>query len=531
MTVSRHSKLDMLVIFFCGLIFFTLGIKNQEIIGFESRFYLFAQEMWRHGPTLFPTTYGVAYPDYPVTSTLLIYLTAQLAGALNKLVAVLPSAIAAAGTLTLTYLVGSLQTRRWGWYATGFLLFTLAFITEARTISLDMYVTFVTTACFYFVYSRELHHKTPPFVIIALLLICGFAIRGPIGLIIPTGVMCVYYLLEKNIKRFFQIGLLAALLLMLCAAFMLLLANHIGGQQFMKYVVQMEVLGRMQENKTPARYFYFVESLGAYAVTYPLAILVLLGVGLQLIKNKLPQQIKFLRVLFGWVLIIMIGLSLPGDKKIRYILPIAPALALISSYIFMTTSEAKYFRWLKNSFYYLCCLLPLIGIGVLSVLFYQKIELNYFVLLISLIVLQIGMLMVHRQGLIFGFAVLSFILCYIFMAEKINLNSNRTANFVKNTENLRETQHAKLVFYKEGMDGLAIKYLVNMSKEERPLFITSLDQVSNQTVFIITSEENYNALPKELQSSIKIISAGKLGHDRVVVFMFNIIAPHPPGVF
>jgi 4-amino-4-deoxy-L-arabinose transferase-like glycosyltransferase len=521
MTLSRHSKLDMIVIFFCGLIFFTLGLKNQEIISFESRFYLFAQEMWRHGPTWFPTTYGVAYPDYPVTSTVLIYLSACLAGALNKLVAVLPSAIAAAGTLAMTYLLGALQTRCWGWYAAGFLLFTLAFLSEARTISLDMYVTLLTTACFYIVYARELQQKTPSFVVVAILLVMSFAIRGPIGLIIPTGVMCVFYLLEKKLKRFFQIGLLATSLLVLCAGVLLLLAYHAGGQQFMQYVMQMEVLGRMQEYKTPARYFYFVESLGAYAVTYPLAILILLGLGLQLIKYNLPQQIKFVKALFGWVLIIMLGLSIPGDKKIRYILPIAPALALICSYLFIRTNEEKYFRWLKTSFYYLCYLLPLLGIGVLSVLFYQKIELNYFVLLVSLIAIQIGMLMVHRQGLIFGFAVLAFILSYIFIVERINLDSNKTADFVKNTENLREIQHAKLVFYKEGMDGLAIKYLVNMPKEDRPIFVSNINDVSNQSAFIIANESNFNALSIELHSIINVISIGKLGHDKVIVFMLR----------
>lgn len=521
MTFARHSRLDSIVIFFLGLIFFTIGLRQQEIIGFESRFYLFALEMWRHGPGFFPTTYGVAYPDYPVTSTLLIYLTALVAGALNKLVAVFPSAIAAAFTLTLTYLLGALQTRRYGWYAVGFLLFTLAFLTEARTISLDMYVTAFTTACFYFVYSRDLRQQKPPLVIIALLLIMSFAIRGPIGLIIPTGVMCVFYLLQKNVKSFLQIGILSAMLLVFCSCVLLLLAYHAGGKSFMQYVLQMEVLGRMHDNRTPPAYFYFVESVGAYAVTYPLAILTLVGVGTPLLKQKLPQQIKFLQGLVGWILVVMIGLSIPGDKKIRYILPIAPALALICSYLFVVTREKKYFRWLRASFHSICWLLPLLGLTVLAVLYYQKIALNYGVLATGLIAIQLLMIVIRKEALIFFLAVLTFVLSYIFIAERINLDSNKTLDFVMRTEKWRDEEKASLVFYKEGSDGIAIKYVADMPREDYPLFVDSLSNIAKKPAFIITSDDNFNALPVAFRQSLKQISYGKLGHNRVVVFVLR----------
>ncbi len=518
MTLSRYSRFDMIFIFFCGLIFFTIGLRNQEIIGFESRFYLFALEMWRHGISWFPTTYGEAYPDYPVTSTLLIYFTACVAGTLNKWVAVFPSAVASALTLVVTYLLGALQTRRWGWYAAGFLLFTLAFLTAARTISLDAYVTLFTALSFYFVYTRELQQRTPPFIIIKFLLIMSFAIRGPIGLIIPMGVISVFYLLEKKWQRFFLMGLLGLSLLVFCTAVLLLLAYHAGGPHFMHDVLQMEVFGRMHENKTPAGYFYFVESIGAYALTYPLAILVLLGVGSQLLKLKLPQQIKFLQILLGWIWVIMVGLSIPADKKIRYILPIAPALALICAYLLIVVSEAKYFRWLQQSFHFICRWMPLLGLCVLAILYYEKIALNYSVMLASLITIQLFMLVARRKDLIFFLAVLSFILCYIFIAERINLNINKTADFVIKIEKLRQLQHAKLVFYQEGKDGLVIKYLAAMPEEDQPLFISTLSEAPKQPAFIIASEEHFNALPEKLRQNIKVISAGKLGHNKVIIF-------------
>lgn len=41
-----------------ALLLFIAGSWHQAIIGFDSRFVLFAQEMLRHGPGFFPTTYG-----------------------------------------------------------------------------------------------------------------------------------------------------------------------------------------------------------------------------------------------------------------------------------------------------------------------------------------------------------------------------------------------------------------------------------------------------------------------------------------
>src|SRR5580765_6962882 len=86
-----------------SLLLFTLGLWAQPFIGFDSRFALFAQEMWRHGPSLFPTTYGAPYPDYPSTSTLLIWICSLPFGGVTRLSAVLPTAFAASLNLAITY--------------------------------------------------------------------------------------------------------------------------------------------------------------------------------------------------------------------------------------------------------------------------------------------------------------------------------------------------------------------------------------------------------------------------------------------
>jgi 4-amino-4-deoxy-L-arabinose transferase-like glycosyltransferase len=517
MTFKRFSTLDSIIIFFAGLIAFTLGLNHQEIIGFESRFYLFALEMWRQGFTGFPTTYQEPYPDYPVTSTAFIYLTAKVVGALNKWVAVFPSAVAAASTLSATYLIGALENRRTGWYATGFLLFTLAFLTEARTISLDMYVTAVTAWSFYFAYTRK---KVIPWFALGLLLMLGFAIRGPIGIIIPSSVLFVVYYREIEPKYLIILAFFILSVFFVCSAILLSTAYHVGGSHFMQYVLQMEISGRMEVNRTPPAYFYFVESIGAYAITYPLAMLIFIGTFPELIKKNASRQIHFLRKFIMWVLIIMIGLSIPADKKVRYILAIAPGLALISASLFIV-HQNKFLVIVKKCFYFICGIFPGLCIAALLLLYRQKIELNYDVLFAIFSVIQLLVIIFRNKDTNFFLAVLSFFLVNYFILEKINLDSNQTRSFVEQIENLREKQQAKLGFYREGKDGLAIKYLVNMPHEENPLFIADLNSLPASSLFLIASEENFNAIHNK--KSLRIMGYGKIGHDKVVVFSKPVV--------
>lgn len=521
------TRVHAVLIFVSGLVLFTVGLSHQEIIGFESRFYLFALEMWRHGPSWFSTTYQHPYPDYPVTGTVLIYLFSKSIGELNKFSAVFPSACASAITLTVTYLIGALHNRRWGMAAVFFLLFTFTFLMEARTISLDQFVTAVTVVCFYLVYSAQFFKKNRRVFWIIPLFILGFAFRGPLGLIIPTGVVCVFYLLEKDFKKFFLVGIVSAILLTVCSLVLLSLAYHVGGMDFLHKVLQMEVLGRMQQDKQhPPFFFYFFDSFGGYAIAYPLMIFVLIGLVTQVNSNT--NEIKLLQKLFGWMLIVLIGLSVPADKKMRYILPIAPALALICGYLFLIGREQKFLFNLKRVFNVFCFIFPLLAL-VMTVLIYYRypsLEFPLRALVTFLIAMQVLMLIFIRRDLVkFALAALVFVGLYILAVEPINLFLNRTRDFVIQVENLRHQQHAKIAFYHEGMDGLVIKYLTDMSEEEKPVFIKESKELENFSAraFVIATEENFQSIP--FKNSLPIIMRGKIGHKNVVVFNKNVSHP------
>lgn len=521
------NAIDSLLIFLGGLFLFTVGLRQQEIVSFDSRFYLFALEMWRYGLSWFPTTYQNPYPDYPGTSTVLIYSVAKIGHGLTKLTAVLPSAIASALTLVMTYLLGALHSRRWGWHAVIFLLLTALFLVEARAISLDQYITLITVCCFYIVYSATLFKSARRIGLIFPLLVVGFAFRGPIGFVIPIGVVCAFYCIEKDFKKFFMVGFVSLFLLVICIVLLACVAHHVGGSDFASQVLHMEVSGRIKDAHSPVYYYYLIDGLGDYAITFPLMLIMLPGTLATLYKKKLTQQTRFLLNLLGWIFVILLGMSLVSDKKVRYVLAISPALALFCSYLVVHEQHEKYLAIVRKGFYYFCCFFPVVLVGVIC-FFHQQLSTIYFsypvwvglFAALQIIIFVFSICARANITIVFSLAALSFVLFYIGVVEPTKVSLNSARDVVLTIEQMRAKEHAKLVFYREGADGLAIKYLVNMPQLETPMFVQTTKEVDavNQPAIFVTSREYFKELSKNTGKKFQQIFTGKIGRDWVVVF-------------
>lgn len=168
-----------------ALLLFIAGNWHQAIIGFDSRFVLFAQEMLRHGPGFFPTTYGQPYADYLATSTLMTWLVSLPFGEVTRFTAWLPTAIASALIVTLVYRLTAPYSQRWGLLSIAMLLLSSSFISETRAVSLDQMLAAIALAVFYLGYAHDHFGAGKRLHWLYLLLIVGFAVRGPIGLVVP----------------------------------------------------------------------------------------------------------------------------------------------------------------------------------------------------------------------------------------------------------------------------------------------------------------------------------------------------------
>ena len=343
-TTIRQQSLGLGLL---ALLLFCAGVYQQSAIGFDSRFVLFAEEMLRHGPGFFPTTYGQPYADYSATSTLLIWLLSLPLGQVNALTAWLPSALASALIVTLIYRLLAPYSRTWALCSIALLLLSNTFISETRGVSLDLMIAALTFAVFYLGYAHDQFQAPRRLPLILALLLLGFAIRGPIGLVVPTGALCSYYLLGGQWRRMILFGVQGAMLLALGIGVLLWLVHISGAPHFVADVIRMQFMGRMDGSEGASEpLYYFTSSLGNYALAYPLAVLVLIALLLFGRRERGPAQ-RLVVYCLGAGLLVMIGLSIPMAKKARYLLPMLPMAAIIAGYPFHGSSLPVW-RWMRR---------------------------------------------------------------------------------------------------------------------------------------------------------------------------------------
>ena len=483
-----------------ALLLFIAGSWHQAIIGFDSRFVLFAQEMLRHGPGFFPTTYGQPYADYLATSTLLTWLLSLPLGQVTSLTAWLPTATASAVIVTLVYRLTAPYSQRWGLLSIALLSLSSTFISETRSVSLDEMLAAITLAVFYLGYAHDHFGANKRLHWLYLLLIIGFAIRGPIGLVVPAGVLCSYYLINRQWRQLLSFGLLAFALLVAGVGLLLLMAKLSGGESFMQDVIRMQFLGRMDGSEgSSGVLYYFTSSLGNYAMAYPLALLVLLAVALGGRRTPEPAlQLVLYCAAAG--LLVMLGLSIPEAKKARYVLPMLPMAAIIAAYPFQA-GHGRLFAGLRGLMLAIWTVLPALLIAGLIVARRHYAEqlgalgLAFAVLggLQALALLALWKARPLGPALV---AVVAVWVTYIGVVEPLVRAVYDTRTFTLQVHEQVMQQRAPVILHGLGKDAKAIKYMVNINCDEVPLFTrqpADLNPIQGPA-WLVMSEADYKGL-------------------------------------
>lgn len=470
--LRRQSLIAGLLAF----LLFTAGVYGQAPIGFDSRFVLFAQEMLRHGPGVFPTTYGEPYADYSSLSTLFIWLLSLPFGTVNSLTAWLPSAVAGAVIVALMYRLLAPASVRWAVVSIALLMLTSTFISETRAVSQDLMLAAVAFSVFYLGYAHDHFAAARRWPLVFILLLLGFGIRGPIGLVVPTGMLCSYYLLDRQWSRLLTFGVLASLLLAACVGLLLWLAEVSGGPAFRQDVIRMQFMGRMDGSEgVSGSLYYFTSSLGNYALAYPLALLALAAAWLSKPRQRGPA-LRLVQYCAAAGLIVMVGLSIPQAKKARYLLPMLPMAAIIAAYPFQVL-HGRVFAWLRIGMQGLWLLIPALLIVLLWVAkrrFPQTLT-DLMPVMIVLGLLQLAALSRlwlprWRTEVLAFSAVLAVWSAYALVFEPVERQLYDTRTFSQ-AAMVRIHEHpAPLVLHGMGKDAKAIKFMVNVEQDLQPLF-------------------------------------------------------------
>ena len=478
-------RLESLALCLLAMLLFTLGLWEQPFIGFDGRFALFAQEMFRHGASFFPTSYGQPYPDYPATSTLLIDVFAHLFGEVNRLATVIPTALASAAVVGLLYRLLADHSRRWALLAVLILLLTNGFLAKARSICLDQFVTLAALACFYLLWSADQRNLPRRRLLVFFCMVAGFAVRGPLGLVEPCGVVCLYWLLQGDWRRTFGYGLIGALLLALCCAVLFGLAWHTGGMTFVEDVIRMQVSGRLDDTDGAGYPWWYFLQLGLYryAPAFPLALFALPTLKRHWRLRHQQVESRLLIQLAGFAVLIVVALSIPTFKKPYYILPAIPACAALGAWVLLQGQGALV--WVRRLFLPLLVVFPLI-LGVLVKLQQPKLQaagwwppLDIRLLLGAFAVLALLALLAtwrgrgaFRLGLPLAAAALAQWLLVVLALDPMQALRYDTRAFVTRLESLRQGQPGQLVFFGLGQDTKAFRYMMNLDYDvPMPTFI------------------------------------------------------------
>ncbi|QHD07112.1 ArnT family glycosyltransferase [Pseudomonas sp. R76] len=527
----RHQSLGLGLL---ALVLFILGNWHQAIIGFDSRFVVFAQEMLRHGPSFFPTTYGQPYADYLATSTLLTWVLSLPFGQVTSFTAWLPTSIASALIVTLVYRLTAPYSTRWGLLSIAMLLLSSTFINETRAVSLDQMLALVALAVFYLGYAHDHFGAAKRLHWLFLLLIVGFAIRGPIGLVIPTGVLCSYYALNRQWRQLFTFGLIALALLAACVGLLLLLAKLSGGEEFMQDVIRMQFLGRMDGTEgSGGVLYYFTSSMGNYALAYPLALLALLAVAAG--GRRAPDPaLQLVLYCAAAGLLVMLGLSVPQAKKARYILPMLPMAAIIAAYPFQVT-QGRLFAWLRGLMLGVWTLLPallVIGLVVARRRYPEQLSslgLIFTVLGVLQVLALLAVLKPRWRPLAPAFAaVLALWSTYIVVVEPLERSLYDTRSFSLAVKAQIMQQPAPVVLHGLGKDAKAIKFMVNFDCDKVPLFTQSSADLAplQAPAWLVMSAQDFNRLQDPRLRSLTPTLTGEFDKDPYV--LLHLAKPSSP---
>ncbi|MFJ2412357.1 ArnT family glycosyltransferase [Pseudomonas sp. NPDC087814] len=492
--MDQHNRFRMesLGIFLIALLLFTLGIWDQQPQGFDGRWAVFMQEMFRHGASLFPTTYGEPYPDYPGTATYLSYLFARLFGAPNDLANVMPTALASAGVMALIYRLLVPSGRAWALLTVLLTALTAQLLEKSRSVCLDQMISLLCLGCFYLLHTGErLGSRLRQYAIFPLFVV-AFAIRGPLGLIEVCGVACVYWALGTArtrqerialLKKVIAHGVVGLILLAGCWWALLKLARISGGDAFVDDVLRMQFTGRLDETGE-AFYFYFKLSLYRYFPVVPLALATMIALRHKWSARHDDADVQLMLRLAACGLMILLGLSVPHFKRAYYIVPMVPMFAAVAAYGLLQAQG-----WLlgvRRGYEWLVAVLPVLGIAVVFVCRHLWHKHGYWpdvsvpALVGVLIVLQLAAVIAWRRlqgNLGQRLVVLSLIalatqwLVLVKVVEPAKDLQFDTRNFVSAVEKLRADNPGTLVFVDLAKDTWAIRYIMNLDHDEQPLFI------------------------------------------------------------
>gem|GEM_PF-6907320 len=378
---STKTYLALLILisgFLCLVNLGTISLWNNN----EPRYAHTARNMLEAKDWITPVYKGRLRADKPILTYWLIMVSAKLLnrGRVNEFTARLPFALLGVLGVIVIFLFGtSLGGARAGFISGLALLFTLEYITTARRCLPDM------ALCFFIILTLFLFHKGYThrekkglFYLLAYIPAgLGFLTKGPVAIVIPGGVALLYLAARRDLREIKDLRILPGLVLFLAIVlpWFLAVTPKFSKKFFLLHNLKHGLKGL--DHQKPW-YFYFE----ATPIPFAPAIF-FLPAGVWLWKQDEEKILSPLLLPLIWAFFPFALFSLAAAKRVIYLLPMAPALALVAG-----LSVDRLLRGEGDKTFRLLIYLGM-GLGFLSLavapfsLFYYKLPANPLILFLA----------------------------------------------------------------------------------------------------------------------------------------------------
>jgi 4-amino-4-deoxy-L-arabinose transferase-like glycosyltransferase len=324
------TRRDLFLLAVLAAVLFTAWLGARDLWNPNEPLYGQAvAEMAERGDWFVPTVNGAVFDEKPILYFWLALGAAEVVGEVDELALRLPTAVAGIASVLLVYVVALPYAGRRRAVLAGLLLgTTFVVFWSARQVQMDLLLATCALAAVLGA-TRAIDRLWIPATgwgVAGVAAGLGFLAKGPVGLICPALVVVPYVAVTGRVRELARPALLIGVFACVVVAapwYLMLwmrgetafLAELLVRQNFLRFVEPWD-------HQAPWWYYlkYFWIDMAPWSWFVPLA----LG-----LKPDDEREQRLHRLAWSWIVAVVLFFSLSASKRSPYILPIAPAVAIL----------------------------------------------------------------------------------------------------------------------------------------------------------------------------------------------------------
>ena len=345
------SRRELLLLAIGSAVLFGLRIGARDLWNPNEPIYGEAvREMAERGEWLVPFVNGVAFAEKPVLFYWLALLASKLLGGVTEFSLRLPSLFAGIATVLGTYVLAKPYAGRARAVASAVCCATMfGVFWNARFVQMDILVT-AATLWVVIAVTRVMDHggaRLPGWILAGTIAGLGFSAKGPVAWICPGLALVGYLVATKRLGELARWEVLAgaAACLAVASPWYVLLLKQGRADVVVEALFRQNVQRFVNPWDHQAPFWYYLQYLwidmAPWSFFVPLAVL---------LPRKTDGERRLALLSWLWIATILVFFSLSGSKRSPYILPIAPAVALLAGEVALSflagSLDLKRRRWL-----------------------------------------------------------------------------------------------------------------------------------------------------------------------------------------